>query len=329
MLSAAPLCAAAAAARLFCTGIAEKRMARGMDMRIEKRRIAGVLSLLAVTAALLYAARIPPAEMGAPVMGVVYASSEDEWKDAQYAALTEAAQAAGFSIIRMPVERTQAAQIGALRALTVYQVDVIVFSPVVESGWDNVLREAHEAGVPVIAMDKSVRGTGISYVGFDYEGLAREAMAALLRRPMQKTGIAELYGTLGSSPAREIARGCREIAGAVRESLCGDGMRSRGYETMESLRLDEVGYVVCHNDAMARGAVDYLHDNGLDGDIAVCAFGGGPDVLALLDEGDIAVVGVCDNASLAEKTVETAQQALVDPARTVRRFARAQVQVAP
>ncbi|NCB28646.1 MAG: hypothetical protein EOM63_02640 [Clostridia bacterium] len=295
----------------------------------EKGRMAGILTLFAVTAVLLYGAvRTQPAAASAPVMGVVYASSEDEWKDEQYAALTDAAQAAGFSVMGMPVERTQAAQIEALRALTVYQVDVIVFSPVVESGWDNVLREAREAGVPVIAMDKSVRGGAASYVGFDYEGLAREAMAALLRHPSGKTGIAELYGTLGSSPAREIARGCRETAGAIHESLCADGMRSRGYEIMESLRLEEVGYVVCHNDAMARGAVDYLYDHGLDGNIAVCAFGGGQDVLRLLDEGRIAVVGVCDNASLARKTVETARQLVDDPTRTVRRFAEARVQVA-
>lgn len=295
----------------------------------QKGRIVAVLVLLAVTATLLYGGvHTQPAATSTPVMGVVYVSSEDEWKDAQYAALTEQAQMAGFSIMPMPVERTQAAQIAALRALTVYQVDVIVFSPVVESGWDNVLREAREAGVPVIAMDKSVRGGGVSYVGFDYEGVAREAMAALLRRPAAKRGIAELYGTLGSSPAREIARGCRETAGAIPESLCGDGMRSRGYEIMESLRLEQVGYLVCHNDAMARGAVDYAHDHGLTGALAVCTFGGGADVLRLLDEGRIAVVGVCDNASLARKTVETARQLVDDPTRTVRRFAEAHVQVA-
>lgn len=82
----------------------------------------------------------------------------------------------------MPVERTQEAQIEALRALIIYQVDAIVFTPLVESGWDNVLREAKSASVPLIAVDRSVRGVEgvpLYHIGFDYAGLAERAAAVL------------------------------------------------------------------------------------------------------------------------------------------------------
>lgn len=82
----------------------------------------------------------------------------------------------------MPVERTQEAQIEALRALIIYQVDAIVFTPLVESGWDNVLREAKSASVPLIAVDRSVRGVEgvpLYHIGFDYAGLAERAASVL------------------------------------------------------------------------------------------------------------------------------------------------------
>ena len=90
----------------------------------------------------------------------------------------------------------------------------------------------------------------------------------MIQRGPSNKGVIELYGTLNSYDAREIARGCREgleLQGKeILYSLCGDGMRSRGYEIMESLQdhLDEIGYVICHNDGMARGGLDYLEESG-------------------------------------------------------------------
>lgn len=91
-------------------------------------------------------------------------------------------QTAASKVLEMPVERTQEAQIEALRALIIYQVDAIVFTPLVESGWDNVLREAKSASVPLIAVDRSVRGVEgvpLYHIGFDYAGLAERAAAVL------------------------------------------------------------------------------------------------------------------------------------------------------
>ena len=68
-------------------------------------------------------------------------------------ALVHAAEEHGFKVLEMPVERTQEAQIEAVRALIVYQVDAIAFTPLVESGWDNVLREAKSASVPLLSID--------------------------------------------------------------------------------------------------------------------------------------------------------------------------------
>ena len=148
-----------------------------------------------------------------PVLGIVTTAAEDDRREAQSEALVHAAEEHGFKVLEMPVERTQEAQIEAVRALIVYQVDAIAFTPLVESGWDNVLREAKSASVPLLSIDRAIRGVDdvpLQHIGFDYASLAEQAADALLQQRMSRDGVLELYGTVNASDAREIARGCRE-----------------------------------------------------------------------------------------------------------------------
>ncbi len=104
------------------------------------------------------------------------------WKAAAVLALCTVLLLRLTQVQAHPVECTQEAQIEALRTLIIYQVDAIVFTPLVESGWDNVLREAKSASVPLIAVDRSVRGVEgvpLYHIGFDYAGLAERAAAVL------------------------------------------------------------------------------------------------------------------------------------------------------
>ena len=243
-----------------------------------------------------------------PVLGIVTTAAEDDRREAQSEALVHAAEKHGFKVLEMPVERTQEAQIEAVRALIVYQVDAIAFTPLVESGWDNVLREAKSASVPLLSIDRAIRGVDdvpLQHIGFDYASLAEQAADALLQQRMPRDGVLELYGTVNASDAREIARGCRasleEHGLTVTYSLCGDGMEDH---------LDEIGYIFAQNDAMALGAVDYLHSHGRKPgkDVLICAFGGGAELRALQKKGEVAVIGALDDTQLAELTADAAQR---------------------
>lgn len=292
------------------------------------KRLGGCLFLLLCTVAVLALASWPeqPAEQ-APVMGIVCTASEDDWKDEQYRLLEAEAQAHGFDRMVLRTERTQQAQIDAIRALIVYRADVIVFSPMVQSGWENVLHEAKQAGIPVLAVDKSLAQTdGLAgYVGFGYRKAARQAAAYLATQG--HTVAAELYGTLNASNAQEIARGFREgfedIRTTLKYSLCGDFLRSRGYEIMETFEQEYTGItlVLCQNDAMALGAIDYLNTQGLQPgvDVKLCVFGGGDEVQACREKGQIDLVAQCDNEELAHETAHAALRLLEDPTTPVQR----------
>ena len=118
---------------------------------------------------------------------------------------------------------------------------------------------------------------------------------------------AELYGTLNASNAQEIARGFREgfedTRTTLKYSLCGDFLRSRGYEIMEIFEQEYTGItlVLCQNDAMALGAIDYLNAQGLQPgvDVKLCVFGGGDEVQACREKGQIDLVAQCDNEAVS------------------------------
>ena len=72
------------------------------------------------------------------VVGFSQLGSESSWRIANTASMT------------------QENQLAAVRNFILQGVDMIVIAPTEETGWDSVLQEAKNAGIPVIIMDRSV-----------------------------------------------------------------------------------------------------------------------------------------------------------------------------
>lgn len=268
------------------------------------------------------------------VMGLVTTSAEDDWKDAQYECIATVAVQEGFEIMQLDVLRTQSAQIEAVRALIVYGVDVIVFCPIVQAGWDIVLLEAQNAGIPVITYVNNVVTTqdvDINFVGFSYMESAKEAALTLYAE--REDVVAELYGTLNAWSASQISGGFQaglsQFHTTTKYSLSGDYLRSRGYEIMEAFvqEMPNIGLVVCQNDAMALGAIDYLEDVDIVAghDIRFCVFGGGQEVMDRLKQGDVNMVIHCDNQALALRIAEMAKMLITVPEQAQEEIIRAEI----
>ena len=91
------------------------------------------------------------------VVGFSQIGSESVWRTAHTASIQAAlTKENGYFLIFDNARQKQENQIKALRSFISQRVDYIVFSPVTESGWDTVLEEAKEAGIPVILMDRMV-----------------------------------------------------------------------------------------------------------------------------------------------------------------------------
>lgn len=263
-------------------------------------------------------------EAGQPkILGLVMTVTEDAWKDELDAAIIAAAGQWEVTILPFMAERNQNGQIDALRALMAYQADVIVFSPLVERGWDKMLLEAEQAGIPVIAVDKAVRpgrdGLTASYVGYDYYGAAVKAAENLLRYGKEDAVIMELCGTTGAYSAREITRGFRETLEKdgrfqIDYSVCGEFMRSKSKEIVEGMFASghTIDILICHNDAMTLGAVEAIKEAGKTPgkDVRIYAFGGSREVADLVAQGQVQCLVRCDTSAAGAKTLEAAARLL-------------------
>ena len=91
------------------------------------------------------------------VVGFSQLGSESGWRTAHTRSIQEAlTKDAGYFLIYNNARQTQENQIKTIRSFISQRVDYIVFAPVIESGWDTVLQEAKDAGIPVIVIDRMV-----------------------------------------------------------------------------------------------------------------------------------------------------------------------------
>ena len=138
--------------------------------------------LIAATATTLCATALLPGLVLAQkkiVLGFSQVGAESEWRTANTESIKSAARDAGIELKFSDAQQKQENQIKALRAFIAQKVDVIAFSPVVESGWDNVLREAQAARIPVVLTDRAVNAKDtslyVTFMGSDFVEEGRKA----------------------------------------------------------------------------------------------------------------------------------------------------------
>lgn len=211
------------------------------------------------------------------VVGFSQLGAESSWRIANTASMEEAAKEAGYGLMMENANQKQEKQIDAIRSFIAYQVDVIVFSPIVETGWENVLTEAKQAGIPVILMDRMIETEDDSlytaYVGADFYAEGRRAGEYLVRKAddigAEKLRIVEICGTEDSTPMRDRQKGFMDVIGqderfVIIDSVDGDFLRSKGEECMREL-LEKYGrdgfdVIYSHNDSMTLGVLDVLEN---------------------------------------------------------------------
>ena len=272
--------------------------------------------ILALLAALALTACAAPKETGtdsaAVVVGFSQLGAESSWRIANTASMEDAAKDYGYGLMMENANQKQEKQIDAIRSFIAYRVDVIVFSPIVETGWDNVLKEAKQAGIPVILMDRMIDSDDDSlytaYVGADFYAEGRRAGEYLVRKAdatgAKQLRIVEICGTPESTPMRDRQRGFMDVIGndsrfVVIDSVNGDFLRSKGEECMRQL-LDKYGadgidVIYSHNDSMTLGVLDVLEDpaNKVTKDIILITVDGEKEAVEALKAGKINCVVQC------------------------------------
>jgi len=211
------------------------------------------------------------------VLGFSQIGAESEWRTANTESIKSAAATMNIDLRFADAQQKQENQIKALRSFIAQKVDVIAFSPVVETGWDTVLQEAKAAKIPVILTDRSVTADPSLYAGFigsDFVEEGRKAgrwVAERFKDATEDVNIVELQGTVGAGPAIDRKKGFEEIIATnphlkIIRSQSGDFTRSKGKEVMEAFLKAEtrkIHVLYSHNDDMAIGAIQAIEEAGI------------------------------------------------------------------
>ena len=236
------------------------------------------------------------------VVGFSQIGSESGWRTAETNAARAAADKRKVDLRIVDAQQRQENQIKAIRAFIAQGVDGILLAPVVATGWDQVLREAKAANIPVILVDRQIETADpslyLSAVASDQVLEGRQAGEWLVKAVGNRDcAVVELQGTVGSSPAIARKKGFDEaIAKApnVRtvRSQSGDFTRSKAKEVMESAIKSLQGTRLCavyaHNDDMMIGAIQAMKEAGLKPgkDVLTVSIDAVPDIFKAMADGE-------------------------------------------
>jgi ABC-type sugar transport system substrate-binding protein len=243
------------------------------------------------------------------VMGFAQVGAESGWRTANTKSVQESAKAAGIDLKFSDAQQKQENQIKAIRSYIQQKVDVIAFSPVVESGWDTVLKEAKDAKIPVILTDRAVDSADKSlyktFLGSDFVLEGKKAGEWLVGESKSATGtvnIVEIQGTTGSAPANDRKQGFEEAIKAdpklkIIASQSGDFTRSGGKQVMEAFLKNnpDIDVVFAHNDDEGLGAIEAIEAAGkVPGkDIKIITIDAVKDGMTALSAGKINYIVEC------------------------------------
>ena len=224
-------------------------------------------------------------------VGFSQVGAESDWRTANSESMKETfSKDNGYKLIFDDAQQKQENQITAIRNFIQQDVDYIVLAPVTETGWDTVLKEAQDADIPIIIVDRMVDVSDDSlytaWVGSDFKLEGQKASAWLKAyaeaKGMSEVNIAHIQGTIGASAQIGRTEGLEEAAKEngwnIVDQQTGEFTQAKGQEVMESMlkKHDNINVVYCENDNEAFGAIDAIEAAGKkvgpDGDILVMSF---------------------------------------------------------
>ena len=222
-------------------------------------------------------------------VGFSQVGAESDWRTANTESMKSTfTEANGYRLIFDDAQQKQENQLKAIRNFIQQEVDYIVLAPVTESGWDAVLKEAKDADIPVIIVDRMVDVSDDSlytaWVGSNFKLEGQKACAWLKAYQAAKKidKIVDIQGTIGASAQIGRTEALNEAVKANGWNLLaqqtGEFTQAKGQEVMESMlkQYKDINVVYCENDNEAFGAIDAIEAAGKtvgpDGDILVMSF---------------------------------------------------------
>ena len=250
-------------------------------------------------------------------VGFSQVGAESDWRTANTESMKSTfSEENGYNLIFDDAQQKQENQLTAIRNFIQQEVDYIVLAPVTETGWDTVLQEAKDAGIPVIIVDRMVDVSDDSlytaWVGSNFKLEGQKAMAWLdayleaKGRGDEEINLVDIQGTIGASAQIGRTQGFDDAVEAhdnwtTLAQQSGEFTQAKGQEVMESILKqsgDDIDVVYCENDNEAFGAIDAIkaagYEVGADKDMMVFSFDSTKEGLKKVQSGEITLNTECN-----------------------------------
>ena len=215
------------------------------------------------------------ANASALTVGFSQVGQESDWRTANTDDLCSAIPAQGWELVYDDAQQKQENQIKALRNFITQGVDYILFTGVVTTGWEEVLKEVNEAEIPLLLIDRmpdcmeEIEYAGAFGGDFVEEGrrMARWTVNYMksLGRGEEELNVVILEGTVGAAAAVDRTKGINEIFAEhpnfkIIASQSGNFTRAEGQAAMEDIMKanPDIDILLAENDDMALGAIDVI-----------------------------------------------------------------------
>ncbi len=246
--------------------------------------------------------------VGKKRVGFSQTETDGPWRIAETKSMQDEAARRGYDLVLTNARGDTAQQISDLENLIAQHVDAIFLAPREELGLAGPIREAKEAGIPIILIDREVKGTPgrdfVTFIGSNFVEEGKRAGEWVVKQTNGQAGVIELLGTAGASVAIDrhngFAEAIKDSPGIkILASQDGNFTRAQGQKVMENLiqaHGKNITVVYAHNDEMALGAVQALKAAGMNPgkDVLVVSVDGERAALQAIARGDMNVTVECN-----------------------------------
>ena len=228
-----------------------------------------------------------------------------------------AAEAAGVQLNIVDAQNDSATQANQLATAAAGATKAVIVNPVDSDAAASAVKALGKAGIPVIAVDRTVNGAELaSLVASDNVAGGRQA-ADELAKSMGETGsVIALQGVSGTSASRDRGAGFEEgmkaypnITVVAKQTANFDRAAALDVTTNLMQAHPEVTGLFAENDEMALGAVQALGARAGQ-DVMVVGFDGTSDGLAAIEAGTLVATIAQQPAELGRLAVELAVKAI-------------------
>ena len=171
----------------------------------------------------------------------------------------------------------------------------LLISPITADGMAPAVKEAVDAGIPVVTVDRTVYDVAtLAHVGADNVLGGEQQGKALLALFPKGATIFELTGTPGATPAIDRSKGLHNIIDSHPEikiacQQTGEFTRDKGLTVTENClgATPNPDAVIAANDDMALGAVEALKAKGILDKVKVIGYDALPEALKMVQSGEL------------------------------------------